>query len=585
MRTTSTRVAGAVLGVLVTVGGASTAAGSTPTGLAGRVSATGQAASASRAGDLGFRIQRLGGADRYEAAVSVSREFFSPGVATVVIASGEIFSDGVAAGPAAAELGGPVLFVKDDHLPSATRAELVRLRPGRIVVLGGPVTITDAILLELDALASGGATRVAGSDRYATAAAVSARAFPAGSDIAYVASGRVWPDALTGGPAAAVQNAPMLLTNTNVLPPATQAELIRLKPDRIMLLGGPASVTPVVADSLAAIAPVERVSGKDRYTTALAVSARVFGTDRPGAMVATGTNYPDALAGGAAAERTRGPILLVRAATLPSGTTTELRRLSPDTAYLLGGTASVPADIARMVQRVLGICWSGQPPTDGTAQVIQSGPSAGTLIAFTFDMGGRLEGAIDIVRYLRDHQVCTTFFPTSIMASTSEGREVLAAIAEHPELFEVGNHTVHHCDLAVGGGGSPTSAPCARPMTVEFIRSEITDAERVLRDLSGMPIRPYWRPPYGSYNSTVLSVAASAGYPKAMMWSRDTADWDPATTTQQIIDAVTSPTPPGGTIVLGHMGGYHTGAALPTIVDTLRSRGLTFTTVSDVLDR
>ncbi len=481
-------------------------------------------------------------------------------------------------------MGGPVLFVKDDHLPSATRAELVRLRPGRILVLGGPVTITDAVVTELGSLSSGGATRVSGADRYATAAAVSARAFPSGSDIAYVASGRVWPDALTGGPAAAVQNAPMLLTDTNALPPATRAELARLAPSRIMLLGGPASVTPAVADALAAIAPVERLSGKDRYATALAVSARIFGTDRPGTMIATGANYPDALAGGAAAERTRGPILLARATTLPSGTTTELSRLSPDTAYLLGGTASVPADIARLVQQRLGVCWSGRPPTDGTAQVIRSGPSSGGRIAFTLDMGGRLEGAIDIVRYLRDHQVCTTFFPTSIMASTSEGREVLAAIAEHPELFEVGNHTVHHCDLALGGGGSPTSAPCARPMTVEFIRSEITDAEGVLRALSGMPVRPYWRPPYGSYNSTVLSVAASAGYPKTMMWSRDTADWDPATTTQQIIDAVTIPTPVGGTIVLGHLGGYHTGAALPTIVDTLRGRGLTFTTVSDVLD-
>jgi putative cell wall-binding protein/peptidoglycan/xylan/chitin deacetylase (PgdA/CDA1 family) len=542
-------------------------------------------ASAPRAGDLGFSIERLGGANRYEAAVSLSRQFFGAGVPYVVIASGELFSDGVAAGPVAAKLGGPVLFVKSDHIPQATREEIARLRPGRILVLGGPATITDSIVTELGGLTAGGASRISGADRFAVAASASAKAFASGADIAYVASGRVWPDALAGGAAAAVQSAPMLLTEEHSLPAATRAELARLAPDRIRLLGGPASVDEPVADALEAIAPVERVWGPDRYTTALAVSARVFGTDRPGVMVATGANFPDALAAGAAAVHTRGPILLARGSGLPVGTTTELSRLAPDTAYLLGGTTSVPVAVARLVQRELGVCWSANPPTDTSADVIATGPNSGGRIAYTLDMGGRMEGAADIVRYLTANQVCTTFFPTSIMADTSEGREVMALIAAHPELFEIGNHTVHHCDLVRGDGGSPTSAPCARSMTTDFIRSELTDAESVLRRLSDLPVRPYWRPPYGSYDSRVVGIARDAGYPKTMMWSRDTADWDPATSTQDIIDAVTSPTPAGGTIVLSHLGGYHTGEALPVIVDTLRARGLTFTTISDVLDR
>ncbi|MEI2775845.1 MAG: polysaccharide deacetylase family protein [Tetrasphaera sp.] len=181
--------------------------------------------------------------------------------------------------------------------------------------------------------------------------------------------------------------------------------------------------------------------------------------------------------------------------------------------------------------------------------------------------------------------MCTTFFPTSIMAATDEGREVLALIAAHPELFEVGNHTVHHCDLVLGGGGSPTAPPCDRPMTDDFVRSELSGAESALRSLSGgMPIRPYWRPPFGSHDSRVRGLAASVGYPKTIMWSRDTIDWSESTTTAQIIDRVLNPSPASGTIVLAHLGGYHTGEALPTIVTTLRARGFTFTTVSDLLD-
>ncbi|MFN8098221.1 MAG: cell wall-binding repeat-containing protein [Dermatophilaceae bacterium] len=567
-------------------GGPAQASGARLARTSGVVASTGAGAGTAangsdRRGSLGFSLQRLGGANRYESAVNVSREFFGPPVSRVVVASGELFSDGVAAAPGAARLGGPVLFVKRDHVPEATRAEILRLRPSGIIVLGGPATIPDGVVGELDALAAGGATRISGADRFATAAAMSAAAFPGGASTAYVASGRVWPDALTGGAAAVVQGAPMLLTDTHALPPATRTELQRLHPSRIMLLGGTSSVDSAVANALASIATVERVSGPDRYATALAVSARVFGPGRPGVMLATGSNFPDALAAGAAATHTRGPILLTRGSGLPDGTTDELDRLGPDTAYVLGGTASVPVTIAKAVQRELGVCWASDPPSDARIEAISSAPATSSpRLAFTLDMGGRLEGAADIVRYLTDHQVCTTFFPTSIMASTSEGREVLDLIAAHPELFEVGNHTVHHCDLVLGGGGSPTSGPCQVAMTSTFVRSELSDAESVLRALSGMPIRPFWRPPYGSYNASVQSVVASVGYPKTVLWNRDTIDWDPATTTQQIIDRATSPTPAGGSIVLAHLGGFNTGKALPVIVDTLRARGLTFTTVS-----
>lgn len=541
---------------------------------------------AAAAGDPGFRIERLAGANRYESAVAISREFFGAGAPVALVASGEVFADGLAAGPAGDQLAGPVLFVKKDHVPAVTRAEVQRLRPSRLLVLGGEATVDEATFAELAGLTSGVTTRVAGADRFAVAAAVSRTAFPEGAGIAYVASGRVWPDALAGGAAAAVQGAPMLLTDAHTVPAALRDELRRLGPERIMLLGGTASVSSGVAADLNAIAPVERVWGADRYATALAISRRVFGPGRPGVLLATGTTYPDALAGVPATRTTRGPILLTRASSLADGSEDELLRLGPDAAYVLGGTASVSIAVPRLVQRRLGVCWSGFPtPSSGQEVITSVGGTGGTKLAFTLDMGGRLTGAADIVRYLTANQVCTTFFPTSIMAATDEGREVMALIAAHPELFEVGNHTVHHCDLVLGGGGSPTAAPCDRPMTDSFVRAELTDAEAVLRPLSGgMPIRPYWRPPFGSSDSRVRALAASVGYPETIMWSRDTIDWSESTTTAQIIDRVVNPSPPTGTIVLAHLGGYHTGEALPTIVNTLRARGYTFTTLSDLLD-
>ena len=534
---------------------------------------------------LDFAIERLSGTDRYAAAAAISREFSAPAHGPVVIASGEVFADGVAAGPLAARLAAPVLFVTRTRIPQASAAELSRLRPSRIYVLGGPETVSDAVLSALSAWTDEAPVRVGGADRYAVAAAASRHAFPGPLESVFVASGQVWPDALTGGAAAAIAGSPMLITPADRVPEAVESELRRLAPSRILLLGGPASVGASTEAALSRIAPVERVWGADRYATALAISARFFGSDRPAMMIATGANYPDALAGSAHAITTRGPIVLSSGATLARGTTTELARLRPATAYLLGGTASVPIEIPRAVQRELGVCWAGAPPTDSRIEVISA--IAGTRspqLAFTLDMGGRMDGAADIVRFLIDNQVCTTFFPTSIMADTPAGHEVMGLIAQHPELFEVGNHTVHHCDLVRGGGGSPSSEPCARDMTSTFVRSQVRDAEPVLARLAGFSIRPYWRPPFGSHDATVRAIAAAAGFPKTMLWNRDTVDWDPETTTADIVNSVISPTPDSGTIVLAHLGGYNTGAALETIVPTLRARGFTFTTISDMYD-
>ena len=93
-------------------------------------------------------------------------------------------------------------------------------------------------------------------------------------------------------------------------------------------------------------------------------------------------------------------------------------------------------------------------------------------------------------------------------ADTTEGRRVVAKIAAHPELFEIGNHTVHHCDFVNGGGGSPLSAPCQRDMTASFIRQELTRAETALLRQTGLSTKPYWRPPYGAHNAFVRDHAS-----------------------------------------------------------------------------
>jgi peptidoglycan/xylan/chitin deacetylase (PgdA/CDA1 family) len=176
------------------------------------------------------------------------------------------------------------------------------------------------------------------------------------------------------------------------------------------------------------------------------------------------------------------------------------------------------------------------------------------------------------------------------MSQTETGQAVLALVRAHPELFEIGNHTMHHCNLRDGGEGSPTTAPCQTggPPNQAFVGAELTDAAAILEAGTGQDPVPYWRPPYGVYTDAVLATAASLGYTKTMLWTMDTLDWRPIAdggpTAEQIAVRVTT-TAGSGSIILMHLGGYETLEAIEIMVPALRQRGLLLTSVSDLLNR
>jgi putative cell wall-binding protein len=95
---------------------------------------------------------------------------------------------------------------------------------------------------QLAALAPGGVTRLEGPDRFATSAAISAAAFAPGVPVVYLTNGHKFPDALSGAPAAGAQGAPVLLVQPDSIPAVIQAELARLRPARIVVLGADDSV-------------------------------------------------------------------------------------------------------------------------------------------------------------------------------------------------------------------------------------------------------------------------------------------------------------------------------------------------------
>ncbi|QKJ18231.1 cell wall-binding repeat-containing protein [Microbacterium hominis] len=312
-------------------------------------------------------FDRIGGADRFATAAMISEQAFPTGADTVFVANGLNFPDALAGGPAAAAAGGPVLLVAaTGAVPAATVAELSRLQPMHIKVLGGPAAVSDEVMtalsVHLPTDGTGTIERLAGGDRYATAASISAATFtPENTTRVFLASGENFPDALAGAAIAANGGAPVLLTAAGSLPASTAAEIARLQPDEVIVLGGSVVVSDAVASAAQAAAgsgaTVQRLAGAGRYETAAAISA-AFQPDGPTAVVyvATGSSFPDALAAAPVAGLTGGPIILLPpAGEIPTEVLAELRRLDPIQLRILGGEAAMPDAQIAQVRVALGL--------------------------------------------------------------------------------------------------------------------------------------------------------------------------------------------------------------------------------------
>ncbi len=295
-------------------------------------------------------VSRVEGADRFEVSAAVSRGQFAAPAPVAYVASGGVFADALSASAAAGAEGGPVLLVQKDRIPDAIATELTRLRPARIVVLGGTATVDPSVETALKAY-SGNVSRIGGADRFEVSAAVSQAVFGAARPVAYVAAGATFPDALSGSAAAGKLGGPVLLTAKDSVPASVEAELRRLAPAKIVVLGGPDSVSEAVLGTLTGIqANTTRLTGSDRFEVSSAVCASIWAPNPKVVYVASGLVYPDALSGSATAIANGAPVLLVSTDAIPPSVATELKRLKPTRIVILGGPNSVSPAVEQALQ-------------------------------------------------------------------------------------------------------------------------------------------------------------------------------------------------------------------------------------------
>ena len=190
-------------------------------------------------------------------------------------------------------------------------------------------------------------SRIYGSDRFSTAAAISRRAFPHGSEVVIIATGMNWPDALGGSALAGAHDAPILLSNTNSLPPSIKDEIRRLGATRAYILGGKASVDTGVEKDLKSVGvrAISRIAGSNRYEAARNIARSVQsnrGSAYEGvAFVSSGATFPDALAASPIAAFRKWPIYLADPKAHPSTLASQMKSDGVREVIILGGPASV----------------------------------------------------------------------------------------------------------------------------------------------------------------------------------------------------------------------------------------------------
>ena len=321
---------------------------------------------------------RIAGADRYATSAEVSESAVEPGRGYVYVAGGAAFPDALAAAPVAGTRRTSVLLVGRDEPPASVRAELERLQPEAIYVLGGTASVSDAVMEDLDQYASIGVDRIAGADRYETAARISLSFFSPGVAYVYVATGESFADALAAG-AAAVDRGAVLLVRRNAIPQASAAELQRLDPQEIIVVGGTTAIDASVEAGLDQYTdgPVSRQAGDDRYATAAIVSSGAFQAPTDAVYLVSGASFADALSGGPIAGANDGPILLTERTCVPRTVLNEIERLAPARVVVIGGTAAVSDEAGE-----LAACDEDAPTT---TSVIATGLDTPWDVAFEPD--------------------------------------------------------------------------------------------------------------------------------------------------------------------------------------------------------
>lgn len=254
---------------------------------------------------------RIDGNDRIDTATNLSKKYYDR-AKTVIVVRHDLFPDSMTASVLAKLKDAPILLNPTNKLDPRVGAEIKRLGASEVIIVGGQNSISEKVREELRIYdADKDVERIAGHDRYGTSEMVARRVvgITGKKNKAVVASGEVFPDALAVGTYASREGYPILLVRKDLVPTQITKAIKDLEIKNTYIAGGYNTISKSTEMKLPGV--LERMAGKTRYETAIAIARSKF-ADSKEVYIASGEEFADALAISPMSGKYNRPTLLVK---------------------------------------------------------------------------------------------------------------------------------------------------------------------------------------------------------------------------------------------------------------------------------
>ncbi|MHB8125718.1 MAG: N-acetylmuramoyl-L-alanine amidase [Desulfitobacteriaceae bacterium] len=309
---------------------------------------------------LAYPTSRIFGTRQIDTAIEVSKAGWQQHADTILLANAYSFPDALVAAPLSHRLDAPVLLTTAEGVDDQVMAEIKRLGANRIILLGGEAVLGPQVIKDLQTAGFNAdqIERIAGYDRYETAAKVAERVGVKGGQVILV-NGEQFPDALAVSSYAGVTETPIFLTNARTMPEIT---LKYLQSFQVQAMEGEGGFTIIVVGGEAVVPGktltgfndnVNRLAGADRYATAAQVYLFAHDTlNSDTAYLVSGENFPDALVAGALAAKNQAGIFMSERESLPAVTYSVLGTAAQSSSQvvIIGGKFALADQVKGMVE-------------------------------------------------------------------------------------------------------------------------------------------------------------------------------------------------------------------------------------------
>ena len=271
------------------------------------------------------QITRISGKDRITTSVEISKSAYTTSE-NVVLASGFNFADALSAGQLASALDAPLLLSSQDKLDSQTKNEIELLKAKKVFVVGGDNAISKTGIDTTLKSEKIDVTRLEGQDRYSTSQKVMEKTKEIiNPEYLLIASGKNFPDALAATGFFVNHKSVMVLSDGLTYPQSNLQEIAIGGKNQLPLKGFTG----------------KRVSGKDRYETALEIAKLSFDKNN-NAILASGEVFADSLSAVSLTKKHNAPIILTQSNSL---TENAKKYLNGKNVFIVGGEKTVVNDI------------------------------------------------------------------------------------------------------------------------------------------------------------------------------------------------------------------------------------------------